>query len=416
MKWASTLVSAPPDKEDPSLPELLSAAIDQVREQLAGEPADLAVLFVSPNFAEQYDLVPKIIKHNLKPRQLIGCSASGLIGGGQEVETKPAVALTAARLPCVHIESWHVVNANLPDLDDAPDKWETLVKVSAADKPNFILLPDPYSFKIDVFLQGMDFAFPQSAKIGGLASGASRTVLNALFLNGRVYRNGMVGVALSGDLVVETIVAQGCRPIAKPLRVSKCKKNFIFELNGKTAVHALHDIIEELSPVEQGLVKDSLFIGIAMDEFKEAHKPGDFLIRNIIGIEPNTGALVINELVRDEQTIQFHVRDAAASADDLRQLLKQYRDTHKEGADGALLFSCLGRGEHLYGMPNHDSQCFQQYMGSVPLGGFFCNGEIGPVGGATFLHGYTSSFGIFKSKPAEGGAKPEGKRAARQKR
>jgi small ligand-binding sensory domain FIST len=415
MKWASTLLSAEPDKQQGSLAELLSSAADEISKQLSGQAPDLAVVFVSPNFAEQYDLVPKILKHKLKPRQLIGCSASGLIGGGKEIETKPAVALTAACLPGVDIQSWHVVNADLPDLDDAPDKWEKLLRSSGSDQPSFILLPDPYSFKIDVFLQGIDFAFPQSAKIGGLASGASQSILNALFLNGRVYRNGMVGVAMSGNLLVETIVAQGCRPIAKPLRVTKSKKNFIFELNGKTAVHALHELIEQLSPIEQQLVKDSLFIGIAMDEFKDAHQPGDFLIRNIIGIEPNTGAVVVNEVVRDEQTIQFHVRDAAASADDLRQMLKRYRDTHEGSADGALLFSCLGRGEHLYGMPNHDSQCFQQYLGAVPLGGFFCNGEIGPVGGTTFLHGYTSSFGIFTSKSTvEKG--PSSKKPAKPKR
>src|SRR5262249_29734662 len=130
-------------------------------------------------------------------------------------------------------------------------------------------------------------------------------------------------------------------------------------------------------------------------------KTGDFLIRNILGIEPRSGALVIGEIPQVERTVQFHLRDAATSADDLRLTLKRYCEEHNEGdgqAAGALLFSCLGRGRHLYGRANHDSECFRQYLGEVPLGGFFCSGEIGPVGGTTFLHGYTSSFGIFREK------------------
>jgi small ligand-binding sensory domain FIST len=398
MKWASTLTAARGGARTESLSDLLRRSAEEIIQQLDGANPDLLVAFVSPNFADEYDKVPPVLTEQLDQRHLIGCSASGLIGGGKEIETEPAVALTAAVLPQVDINLFHLVSSDLPDLDDPPSKWEKLVGVDAAQNPHLILIPDPFSFRIDTFVQGIDFAFPRSTKIGGLASGARKAGMNALFLNEHVYRNGMVGASLHGNVIVESIVAQGCRPIAHPLTVTKCKKNFVFELDGKPAVEALHDLIQELTPREQELVKDSLFIGIAMDELKLAHRPGDFLIRNIIGIEPNSGALVIAELVREQQTVQFHVRDAATSADDLKQLLKEYRDTHEGKANGALLFSCLGRGEHLYGMPNHDSDCFKQYMGAVPLGGFFCNGEIGPVGGTTFLHGYTSSFGIFRPK------------------
>jgi small ligand-binding sensory domain FIST len=397
MKWASALVGAR-GKKDTTLSELLARCCDEISEQLGGDKPDLLVVFVSPNFLDDYHHVPIVIKDKIRPAHLIGCSASGLIGGGQEVETQPAVAMTAAVLPEVKIETFHLVNADMPDLDDPPDRWEKLVKVMPADNPHFILLPDPFSFKIDSFVQGLDYAFPRASKVGGMASGANRAAMNGLFLDDHLYRNGMVGACVHGNVIVETIVAQGCRPIARPLRVTKCKNNFILELEGKPAVESLHDVIQDLSPREQDLVKDSLFIGIAMDEFRDAHHAGDFLVRNIIGIEPNSGALVIGEVVREEQTIQFHVRDAATSADDLRALLKEYRDSHDANVDGALLFSCLGRGEHLYGMRNHDSDCFKEYLGAVPLGGFFCNGEIGPVRGTTFLHSYTSSFGIFRAK------------------
>lgn len=396
MKWASALSDATSAKRP--LVALVKECCHQIEEQLEGVPPDLVVAFVSPHFIDEYDLAPQVVLDDLRARNFIGCSASGLIGGGIEMEQKPAVSMVAAVMPDVEIHPFHLVNPDLPDLDAAPEKWHQLMGVNPDQQPHFVLLPDPFSFKIDVLVQGLDYAFPQAKKIGGLVSGARRPNQNALFIQDKLYRNGSVGVALHGNLVVDTIVAQGCKPIGKPLRVTKAEKQILFELDGKNAVNALQEMVEGLSENEHNLVRQSLFIGIAMDEFQMSHKAGDFLVRNILGIEPNLGALIIGEPLREEQTVQFHVRDAATSADDLRFLLKEQRDAQEKQPDGALLFSCLGRGEHLYGMSNHDSDCFREYLGPVPLGGFFCNGEIGPIAGTTFLHGYTSSFGIFRAK------------------
>ena len=171
------------------------------------------------------------------------------------------------------------------------------------------------------------------------------------------------------------------------------------ELDGKAAVHVLKETLGKLSDQDQALARNSLFLGVAMSEFKDDIRAGDFLIRNIMGIEPRTGSLAVGQHLSLGRTVQFHIRDAETSSDDLRHILKEYKHVQSLGqASGALLFSCLGRGRHLYGEPNHDSDCFREYLGDIPLGGFFCNGEIGPVGGTTFLHGYTSSFGIFKEK------------------
>ncbi|MGH9547919.1 MAG: FIST signal transduction protein, partial [Terriglobales bacterium] len=338
------------------------------------------IIFVSPDFIEEYETIPGLLKSALGPKHFIGFSAGGLIGGGLEVESKRAIALTAAVLPDVQIRTFHITDKELPDPDDGPSEWEKIVGIESRSEPSFILLPDPFSFQIDPFVQGLDFAFPQSVKLGGLASGANRPGMNALFCDERMYETGMVGLSLAGNLVVDSVVAQGCRPIGKPFSVTKCKDNFLYELDGKMAVHALKDVLDNLPDDDQALARNSLFLGVVMDEFKENFKAGDFLIRNIIGIEPRSGALVIGELLRNERTVQFHLRDAATSADDLRLMLKHYKD-EKGAAEpaGALLFSCLGRGKHLYGEPNHDSECFRQYLGDVPLGGFFCNGEIGPV-------------------------------------
>jgi small ligand-binding sensory domain FIST len=288
----------------------------------------------------------------------------------------------------------------LPDLDDAPGKWEELIGVKQEEEPSFILLPDPFSFRAEALVQGLDYAFPKGAKIGGLASAASTPGKNALYLNDKMFRRGAVGIATVGNITLDTVVAQGCRPIGSPMRVTKCDNNVLYGLDGKSALVVLRDLLESLSEADQKLARNSLFIGLAMDEFKSDFKVGDFLIRNLIGIDPKSGALVVGEVLHNERTVQFHVRDAATSSDDLRSMLKNYKDQDQSDVkkEGALLFSCLGRGSYLYGSPNHDSNGFRQYFGEIPLSGFFCNGEIGPVGGTTFIHGYTSSFGIFKEK------------------
>jgi small ligand-binding sensory domain FIST len=396
MKWASA-VAEPGEPGKHNAKELFADCCAKLQTQIK-EP-DLALVFVSSQFLQEFHEIPDLAREYLQAKTLIGCSASGVIGGGLEIEQQPSIAIAAASLPGVEIHPFHVKDEELPDLDAPQNKWEELIGITGDKTPSFVLLPDPFSFRIDVLAQGLDFAFPQCVKLGGLASGAHRVGMNALFLNNLVYRSGAVGVALSGDLIVDTIVAQGCRPVGWPLRVTKCDRNFLFELDGKPAVHALYEVLESMSDKEQKLAQNSLMLGVVMDEFKDNFEPGDFLIRNILGLEPNTGALLVGETLFTERTIQFHVRDTETSSEDLRALLKRYRDSHADPVSGALLFSCVGRGHTLYGIPHHDSQCFMEYLGgAVPLAGFFCSGEIGPVGGTTFLHGYTSSFGLFRPK------------------
>ena len=262
-----------------------------------------------------------------------------------------------------------------------------------------MLLADPFSFPVQNLIMGLDFAFPRAAKIGGLASGAQRPGDNALFLNGQVHGTGAVGLALHGNIMVDTVVAQGCRPIGEAMRITSSHRNVLAELDGKPPMTVLQDLFRTLSERDRQLMGNSLFLGVVMDELLDNPAQGDFLIRNVVGMDQRTGSLAIGEMLREGQLVQFHLRDAETSAQDLSIVLERYAvDNRENDVPGALLFSCLGRGEYLYGRPNHDTEIFQEKLGQVPLGGFFCNGEIGPVGGTTFLHGYTSSFGLFRSR------------------
>ena len=393
MKWASAV------SEQAHLEQAIEKCAAGVLSGLEDATPDLAVTFVSSHYEADYDNVARLVGQRLKPARVFGCSGGGVIGDGVEVEQRPAVSITGASLPGVEIVDFHLDANSLPDLDAGPGSWEELVKVSSSQDPQFVMLADPFSFPVQDLLMGLDFAFSQSAKIGGLASGAQQQGGNALFLGGQVYRSGGIGLALHGNITVDTVVAQGCRPIGRPMRITESQRNLLVGLDGHPPMTVLKELFQEINQRDRDLMRHSLFLGVVMDEFIEAPRQGDFLIRNVVGMDARTGSLAVGELLNEGQLVQFHLRDAETSAEDLTAVLESYATDNRENqARGALLFSCLGRGQHLYGRPNHDTDIFHQKLGPVPLGGFFCNGEIGPVSGTTFLHGYTSSFGIFRPR------------------
>jgi small ligand-binding sensory domain FIST len=261
-------------------------------------------------------------------------------------------------------------------------------------------MPDPFTFDAETFLTGIDRAFPLSQKVGGLASAGSQPSSNALFLVTTVHRSGAVGIAFTGNLEVDTIVAQGCRPIGEPMFVTRCQRNIVWELDGESPLKVLQDLYERSDPRDQDLARHSLFLGVVMQEHQSEYRQGDFLIRNVVGMDAKSGALAVGAVLREGAVVQFHLRDSQTSTADLEEMLGRYAANrpHEAQPRGSLLFSCLGRGMHLYGRPDQDTDTFRRYLGAVPLGGFFCNGEIGPVHGTTFLHGYTSSFALFRPR------------------
>ena len=390
MKWASAI------SESSSLDKAVKECAKQVKSELGTKSVDVALAFVSNQHFEAYDDVPGLISKHLGAREIVGCSGGGVIGAGKEVENSPAFALTSGVLPDVQLTPFHISDEDLPTLDDPPASWEDLVGVTASDKPHFVILPDPFTIHADNLLLGLDYAFSGSVKIGGLASGGRRPGGNALFMGQEVFRSGVVGISLHGNVKVETIVAQGCRPIGQPMVVDRCESNVLFELDGKKPLEALQAIFSEANEEDRRLINSALHVGVVMDPLQEEFQRGDFLIRNVMGLHQETGALVVGEMLREGQVVQFHVRDGRTAADDLEAMMERYvSENGSSPIAGALLFQCLGRGEHLFGRPNHDSDLFQEKVSNVALTGFFCNGEIGPVGGTTFLHGFTSSFAMF---------------------
>ena len=392
MKWVSTVCVSPEIEKN------IKKCVQNTLAELGGSP-DLAVLFVSSHFKDGFDRIGASFFDLLSCKTLIGCSAGGVIGDGKEVEGMPGISLTAGTLPDVEIHPFHIVQKDQPSLDGSPRLWEKLFDVHSAEEPQFLILSDPFTMALEEWLNGLDFAFPNTTKVGGLASSASHPGENALYLNQECYHSGTVGVALTGNIVLDTAVAQGCYPIGPTFQITDCKDNLMKALDGRPTLEVLSEVLSSLGREEQDLAQHSLFLGIVMDSMKETFSHGDFLIRTLLGADSEVGHLYVAASLHQGQTVQFHLRDSKASASDLETVLSEFVGSHnREQYKGAFLFSCLGRGQRLYGEPNHDSERFQHYFGKLSLGGFFCNGEIGPVGGTSYLHGYTSSFGIFRPK------------------
>lgn len=394
MKWASAVAA------DADLVAAIAQAADEVDAELDGQKPDLLVVFPSPHYASGFDRIPEILAARFGAGLLIGCSAGGVIGGGHEIEQRPGLSLTAATLPGVRLMPFHVDSTTLPPPVGAEREWERMLGITAAELPQFLIMPDPFTFDAETFVNGLDRAFPHSQKVGGLASAGRQPESNVLFLGSNVHRNGAVGIAFSGNIEVDTIVAQGCRPIGEPMFVTRCQKNIIWELDGESPLKILQDLYERSDPRDQDLARHSLFLGVVMQDHRSEYRQGDFLIRNIAGMDAKSGALAVGAILHDGVVVQFHLRDAQTSTADLEEMLSRYAANRPREAQprGSLLFSCLGRGMHLYGRPDQDTDTFRRYLGAVPLGGFFCNGEIGPVQGTTFLHGYTSSFALFRPR------------------
>jgi small ligand-binding sensory domain FIST len=408
MQWVSAIST------QVSLEAAVKEVVTQAQAQLQAPP-DLALVFISSAFASEFSRLMPLLQAAMDLPPLIGCSGVGVIGGDdqqqtQEVEAAPALSLCLASLPGVTVQTFHLTEMDLPDLDSPPDAWVEEIGVDPAVDPQFILLADPFSSSINDLLQGMDYAYPQAVKVGGLAGNNSMQRHGGLFCNHTFHTDGIVGVALSGHVVLEAIVAQGCRPIGEPYRIAAADRNILLKLEdadnsdaaAEPALTRLKAMLGELEERDRQLAQNSLFIGIAQDSFKRTLSHGDFLIRNLLGVDPRTGAIAVGDRLRTGQRVQFHLRDATTSAEDLDHLLAQYQQTSPGASPaGALMFACLGRGKGLYQEENFDSQRFHQKLGWVPISGFFCNGEIGPIGSTTFLHGYTSVFGLCRQPTAE---------------
>jgi small ligand-binding sensory domain FIST len=371
---------------------------EELRAQLRAPQVSLGLVFMTPRFFPYAKQVLEILRVHARIPLLVGCSSSSLVSGTEELEDNPGLVLALYALPGAKLTGTYFTQ---PQVEEAEghDYWHGVTTVKPSQTNGWLTFIDPFHLDSESWLRSWNESYPGSPVYGGLSSGIFADQTTQIYFNGEVYEEGGVTICVGGDVKLAGVISQGCTPIGDTWTLTRVEQNLIHKIANRPAYEVLSETVNEMSADEQKKVRGNLFIGLVVNEYLEDFHRGDFLVRNLLGGDPQTGVLAVGAMPRAGQTMQFQRRDAEAASEDMSELLERTK-TQLGGATiyGGCLCCCNGRGRHLFGTSGHDAQMVQKQFGGIGLSGFFCNGEIGPVGQKNFLHGYTASLALFVKK------------------
>ena len=370
----------------------------RLRARLPAPEVSLGLVFMSPKFFPHAQQVLEILRVHARIPLLAGCSSLGLVANAEEIENAGGLVLALYSLPGAKLKGVRFTQENIESAG-AENYWPVETGVAKKDVNGWLTFVDPFHLDSESWLTSWNESYAAVPVYGGLASGSFPEPLAQVYLDGEVFEDGGVAIAVGGEVTLTGVVSQGCTPIGEAWTLTRVEQNLIRHIGNRPAYAVLSETVQKLSPEDQRKAQGNLHIGLVVNEYLEDFQRGDFLIRNLIGGDPNSGVLAVGALPRMGQTIQFQRRDAAAASEDLSALLARTKGK-LAGATvyGGCLFCCNGRGKNLFGRPSHDAELVQAHFGPTGLAGFFCNGEIGPVGRKNFLHGFTAALALFVKK------------------
>ena len=376
------------------------------REILVGEPT-FAQLFTTPECSIHAKDIMEIVQIYAHAPTIVGCSASGLIAGSQEIENEAGFCIALYHLPDTQVRAIHLP-LELFEPTNRVEKLRAALGTAPQDVNAWTLLASSESLGNEAWLPDWDHATERHTTIGGFACADANAGESTLYFNGAVLTEGAVALGLEGAVTIEPLVSQGCRPVGSPWIVTQAHDNVIHQIGNRPILEVLRDTLESMSQKEQQQARGNIFIGLVLDEYKNNFRAGDFLVRNLAAIDPKTGAVAIATPLRIGQNLQFQIRDATtASADFEQHLQAKAKALSGRTIYGSCLCDCIGRGTSLYGVPDHDVGIIHDIYPDLPIVGLFCNGEFGPSKNRTLLHGYAASLGLFvKVKKKRGNVSP----------
>ncbi|MFZ1074361.1 MAG: FIST N-terminal domain-containing protein [Verrucomicrobiia bacterium] len=371
---------------------------EDLRRRLPAPQVSLGLVFMSPQFFPHAKQTLEILRVHAQVPLLAGCSSCGLIVGSQEIENAPGLVLSLYSLPGAELKGFRFTQAQV-DEANGPVYWHLETGIEPSRTNGWLVFIDPFHLDVEDWIRLWNGAYAPLPLYGGLASGAASEPLTQVYLDGEVFEDGGVAVSVGGDVALTGVISQGCTPIGETWTLTGVDRNLIRHIGNRPAYAVLDETFKKLPPDEQLKAQGNLLIGLVVNEYLEDFHRGDFLVRNLIGVDPRSGVLAVGALPRTGQTMQFQRRDAAAATEDMNELLGRAKKK-LAGATvyGGCLCCCNGRGKHLFRLPNHDAEFVQNQLGPLGLTGFFCNGEIGPIGEKSFLHSYTASLALFVKK------------------
>jgi small ligand-binding sensory domain FIST len=370
----------------------------RLRARLPAPEVSLGLVFMSPKFFPHARQVLEILRVHGRIPLLAGCSSNSLVANGEEIESAGGLVLALYSLPGATLKAFRFSQDNVEEAG-AEHFWEVETGVAKTNVNGWLTFIDPFHLDAESWLRSWNRSYAGVPVYGGLAAGIFPEPLSQVYLDGEVYEDGGVAVAIGGDVTVTGVISQGCTPIGEAWTLTRVEQNLIRHIGNRPAYAVLSETVSQLSPEDQRKAKDNLFIGLAVNEYLDKFHRGDFLVRNLLGGDPNSGILAVGALPRMGQTIQFQRRDAAAADEDMNELLDRAKAQLADRTIyGGCLFCCNGRGKNLFGRPSHDAALVQSHFDLAGLAGFFCNGEIGPVGEKNFLHSHTAVLALFVKK------------------
>jgi small ligand-binding sensory domain FIST len=376
----------------------LQAWAEKLRASLHSPKVSLGLVFMTPKLFPQAAQILEILRVHGQIPLLAGCSSSSLIFEDQEVEEGAGMVVALFALPGADLKALHFAQEQV-DAEEDPSYWHLKTGINPNQTNGWLVFADPFTLESEAWLKSWNEVYRPLPVLGGLASGDDTTQRTQVYLNGEVFEEGGVAISVGGDVKLAGIISQGCTPIGETWTLTKVERNLIHEIGNRAAYEVLAETFNGLSAAEQQASRGNLFIGLVINEYLEEFHRGDFLVRNLIGADPQSGIVAVGALPRLGQTVQFQRRDAAAATEDMEAMLTRAKEQLTDATIyGGCLCNCNGRGQGLFGTPNHDARLIQHHLGPIGLAGFFCNGEIGPVGERNFLHGYTASLALFVKK------------------
>ena len=369
-----------------------------LRARLASPSVTLGLVFLSPQFFPKAVEVLEILRVHGQIPLLAGCSSTSLIANEREIQEDAGLVLALYHLPGAELQALHFTQKQVEEAN-GPAYWHMETGVAPEQTNGWLTFADPFHLDAEAWLKQWNEAYAPLPILGGLATGDSQERTTQVYLNGEVFEQGGVAISVGGAVKLASVISQGCTPIGETWTITKAERNFIHQIGNRPAYEVLAETFNAAPAAQQKLLRGNLFVGLVINEYLEEFHRGDFLIRNLLGADPASGSIAIGAFPRLGQTLQFQRRDAAAATEDMAVLLARAH-THLSGqlVYGGLLCCCNGRGIGLFGQPDHDAAMVQETFGPLGVSGFFCNGEIGPVGERNFLHGYTASLALFVKK------------------
>jgi small ligand-binding sensory domain FIST len=371
--------------------------VEQLREQLPG-PVSLGLVFMSPDFFPHAAATLEILRVHGRIPLFAGCSGAGLIVRGEEIESASGIVLGLYCLPGAELKGFRFTQSQVEEANGAA-YWHLETGIEPSRTNGWLVFHDPFHMDAESWMRSWNEAYAPIPTFGGAASGVFTEQTTQIYLNGEVFEEGGIAISVGGDVKLAGVVSQGCTPIGEPWTLTRVEQNLIHQIANRPAYSVLAETFQKLPPADQQKARGNLLIGLVVNEYLEDFHRGDFLVRQLIGGDPNSGILAVGALPRAGQTMQFQRRDAAAATEDMSELLARAKKSFGNSPIyGGCLCCCNGRGKNLFGVPNHDAALIQKQMGPLGMAGFFCNGEIGPVGEKSFLHGFTAALALFVKK------------------